>query len=243
MHLPQINFGNFIPKNRRWWRVLKIRRDNTAKIAVEKLMEDSRLETGFFVMCALSGALATLGILLNDTAILIAAMVLAPLLNPVLAFAAGISILNQKLVLYAAKSFIGSVLFVILVAALMTQGLVIKGYSFDISLFEIKFAKFNHLLFLAAFVSGFSGVYAWLKDKRSGNLVGVAIAVSLIPFVSFIGILLGLGKYGDLSWYTTNFLINIGTIILGATSAFLFLGFSRQKKTLDAEVEKNEEES
>ncbi len=233
---------NLKTENGKWWRVLRFKRDKTARVAVDSLMENSRLEASFFVMCTLSGVLATLGILLNDVAILIAAMVLAPLLNPVLAFAAGISIMNKKLVAYATKSFLGSVLFVILIAAITTQLLVLLGYNFDIKPFEQKFNNLDHLFFLAAFVSGFSGVYAWLRDINSTNIVGVAIAVSLIPFVSFMGILVGLEKYSEIDWYLFNFSVNIATIILGATSAFLLLGFSRQKKVLDAEVAHNTDE-
>lgn len=223
----------------RWWDYLSFKRDKVAREAVDKLMLSSRLEPSFFVMSGLSAILATLGILLNDIPILIAAMVLAPLLNPVLACAAGLAINNKKLVWYALKSFIGSVLFVILVSAALVYILVFMGYNFDISHYAEKFKRFDHLLFLAAFVSGFAGVYSWLKATNASNLVGVAIAVSLIPFISFFGVLLGLKEFSLINVYWQPFIINLITILVGATSAFLLLGFSRQKKSLDKEVEHN----
>jgi uncharacterized hydrophobic protein (TIGR00271 family) len=226
----------------KWWEKLPFKRDKQAREAVDKLMENSKLELSFFVMSGLSAILATLGILLNDIPILIAAMVLAPLLNPVLACAAGFAINNKTLVWYALKSFIGSVVFVILVSAALVFILDNIGYDFDISLFADKFRRFDHLLFLAAFVSGFAGVYSWLKATNSSNLVGVAIAVSLIPFVSFFGVLLGLQEFGMINNYWQPFVINLLTILIGATSAFLLLGFSRQKKSLDQEVEQNNED-
>ena len=226
----------------KWWEKLRFKRDKQSREAVDKLMENSKLELSFFVMSGLSAILATLGILLNDIPILIAAMVLAPLLNPVLACAAGFAINNKTLVWYALKSFIGSVVFVILVSAALVFILDNIGYDFDISLFADKFRRFDHLLFLAAFVSGFAGVYSWLKATNSSNLVGVAIAVSLIPFVSFFGVLLGLQEFGMINNYWQPFVINLLTILIGATSAFLLLGFSRQKKSLDQEVEQNKED-
>jgi uncharacterized hydrophobic protein (TIGR00271 family) len=226
----------------KWWEKLPFKRDKQSREAVDKLMENSKLELSFFVMSGLSAILATLGILLNDIPILIAAMVLAPLLNPVLACAAGFAINNKTLVWYALKSFIGSVVFVILVSAALVFILDNIGYDFDISLFADKFRRFDHLLFLAAFVSGFAGVYSWLKATNSSNLVGVAIAVSLIPFVSFFGVLLGLQEFGMINNYWQPFVINLLTILIGATSAFLLLGFSRQKKSLDQEVEQNKED-
>ena len=225
-----------------WWEHINFRRDKAARQAVDNLMENSRLETSFFVMSALSAILATLGILLNDVAILIAAMVLAPLLNPVLACAAGIAISNRTLILYALKSFVGSVVFVILVSAALVFLLTAMGYQFDISPFIGKFSRFDHLLFLAAFVSGFAGVYSWLKATKSSNIVGVAIAVSLIPFISFFGVLLGLQEFEMMNRFWQPFAINLITILVGATSAFLMLGFSHQKKSLDKEVEHNKDE-
>ncbi len=221
---------------KRWW---NLKRSKHSQKAVETLIENSRLEASFFVMCGLSGLLATTGILLNDTAILIAAMVLAPLLNPVLAIAAGISMLNRHLIIYALKSFIGSVLFVIILTAIMAFLLSLAGTPFDLAPFEHRFSDLNHILFTAAFLSGFSGVYAWLRATNLSNLIGVAIAVSLIPFVSFFGVLLGLGRFEDLYLYLATFTINILAIIAGATVAFLWLGFAVKSKTIDTELNKN----
>lgn len=89
------------------WNHLKIRMETSRKAreAADQLIQGSRLKSEYFVMCLLSGLIATLGILLNDIPLLIAAMVLAPLLNPVLSFAAGVSLLNARLTIYAATSF------------------------------------------------------------------------------------------------------------------------------------------
>ena len=236
------NKNSLIKKSFKWWPHIAFKRDKRAREAVDQLMESSRLEPSFFVMSGLSAILATLGILLNDIPILIAAMVLAPLLNPVLACAAGFAINNKTLVWYALKSFIGSVMFVIFVSAALVFVLDNIGYQLDISHFSDKFKRFDHLLFLAAFVSGFAGVYSWLKATNSSNLVGVAIAVSLIPFVSFFGILLGLQEFALINQYWQPFIINLVTILVGATTAFLMLGFSRKKRALDHEVEQNKED-
>ena len=91
-----------------------------AREAADQLIQGSRLKSEYFVMCLLSGLIATLGILLNDIPLLIAAMVLAPLLNPVLSFAAGVSLLNARLTIYAATSF-WRILFVVVISALFVK--------------------------------------------------------------------------------------------------------------------------
>lgn len=218
------------------WHIFGLHRDKKTKEAVQKLIDKSRLETSFFVMCGLSGILAALGILLNDIPILISAMVLAPLLNTILAFAAGIALFNKTLVFYAAKNFFGSMIFIILVTALFTKILLLEGNTFDISSFSQKFSNVNTLFFFAAFVSGFSGVYSWLRAKDLSNLIGVAIAVSLIPFVSFFGVLLGMGLFAVIQEFILPFFINLFSIILGSLTAFILLGFSRKRD--DSDIEK-----
>ena len=216
----------------------KIRRNHQAEKAVQTLIENSHLEMSFFVMCSLSGILAAIGILLNDTAILIAAMVLAPLLNPVLAMAAGLTALNKKLIMYALKSFVGGIISVVLISAIFVYFWDWHGYTFDLTSFEEKFSTMSQIIFTAAFVSGFSGVYAWLRAKGQSNIIGVAIAVSLVPFISFFGILLGLQKFDKMWLYLGAFTINILAIISGAIIAFLYLGFGARTKKIDQQLEK-----
>jgi uncharacterized hydrophobic protein (TIGR00271 family) len=213
----------------------EVHKNRIAQQAVDQLIQSSRLKQEFFVMCGLSGILATLGILLNDTAILIGAMVLAPLLNPVLAFAAGISLMHHRLILYAAKSFFGAVGFIVLTSALFVAALAYTGHEqlIDLSNAHAKFEKYDTFLLLAAFISGYAGVYAWLRPTNQLNLIGVAIAVSLVPVVSFFGILLGLGRFTQLGYYITPFAFNLVLIIVGATLAFVGLGFTRERKEID----------
>lgn len=225
--------GQVVIPNIRLWRQ-KIEESKSAKAAADQLINNSRLKGQYFVMCSLSGLLATLGIILDDTAILIAAMVLAPILNPVLALAAGVSLFHRKLMLYAVKGFFGGVFFVILISAIFVKTLVFFGYIIDVTSFSEKFREYNPFLLIAAFISGFSGVYAWLRPSAGQlNLVGVAIAVSLIPFVSFFGILLGLGLFDYLQNYAISFGLNLTLILLGSVFAFLALGFHRVRKNID----------
>ncbi len=211
----------------------------TMENAIANLIEESKLKLNFFVMCGLSAILATLGIILNDTAILIAAMVLAPLLNPVLAFAAGISARNKDLMIYSSKSLFGSIFFVILVSALLIKALIFAGFEINTDYFFEKFASYYDLFFITAFVSGFASVYSWLKDTGVGHLVGVAIAVSLVPFVSFFGILLGKGSYAEIGKIYLNFLFNLFFILFGAVFAFLILGVYSFQKEISKEVKQN----
>ena len=236
---------SFFTKKRNWWnrvKAIRFRKDKRAEEAVESLIESSRLRLSFFVMSGLSASLATLGILLNDSVVLIAAMVLAPLMNPLLAFAAGISVQNNHLILYALKSFFGSFVFAIFISALFIKALLFSGYVIDITVFQQKLESIGILFYLVAFVSGFAGVYTWLRSENKVNLVGVAIAVSIIPIVSFLGILIGLERYKEAFFLFAPFGINLLSISFGALLAFLLLGFSQYREEIDSEMEAIQEE-
>ncbi|QQS59767.1 DUF389 domain-containing protein [Candidatus Peregrinibacteria bacterium] len=224
-----------LPNLNRW----KIRMETSRKAreAADQLIQGSRLKSEYFVMCLLSGLIATLGILLDDIPLLIAAMVLAPLLNPVLSFAAGLSLLNTRLTLYAATSFFGGILFVVAASGLFVKLLLLFGNTLDVREFSLRFQRYDVFLLLSAFLSGFAAVYSWLRPVNQLNLIGIAIAVSLIPGVSFFGVLLGIGNIDRIQDFLFAFSFNLFCLIFGAVSAFLLLGFRRVRDEIRQEEE------
>jgi uncharacterized hydrophobic protein (TIGR00271 family) len=223
-----------------WWKRLKairFRKDKRVEEAVENLIKSSRLTVSFFVMSGLSASLATLGILANDSVVLIAAMVLAPLMNPLLAFAAGASVQNNHLIFYSLKSFFGSFIFAIFISAFFIKILLLSEYMIDITAFQEKMETIGLFFYLVAFISGFAGVYTWLRSDNKVDFVGVAIAVSIIPIVSFLGILIGLGRYQEAFFLCVPFVINLLSISFGALIAFLLLGFSQHREEIGDEID------
>jgi len=179
------------------------------------------------------------GIFLNDVVILIAAMVLAPLLNPLLALAAGIVLGHVRLVMYALKSFIGGSIAVILFTAILTKIMLFLNYDVNVSHFLERFTgeKTIFLLLLSAFLSGFAGVYSWLRSTNNANLVGIAIAVSIIPLVSFLGVLLGLEKWNTMLYFSAWFGLNLTSLVFGSVFAFILLEFRQPKSRISREIE------
>jgi|GEM_PF-1584943 len=217
-----------------------LRKTDEASQAVEQLIQGSRLEVRFFVMSLLSGLMAAVGLLIQDIAVLIGAMVLAPLLNPVLALSAGLLLMHSKLITYAIKSLAGGILGVVVTTAFFSKMLLLWDKTVDLTFFPEKFASPDAFFFflVAAFISGFAAIYSWLRPLSSLNLVGIAIAVSLIPFLSFLGLLLGAGHYDLLGTYSILFGFNLLSLIFGSVLAFLLLGFSENDRKIDHEIEK-----
>ena len=71
------------------------------------------------------------------------------------------------------------------------------------------------------------------------NLIGVMIAVSLIPFVSFLGVLIGVGDTSKAWAFIAPLSFNLVCIISGALLAFVLLGFSREKYRVEKQIDKD----
>ena len=224
---------------KKWLRQLEASRH--VHEAVENLILSSKLDPKFFIMCLLSGLMAALGIMLEDTVILIAAMVLAPLLNPLLALAAGVVLVHGRLVIYALKSFLGGFLPIIFITALFVKILVYFGQDVE-SMYIYDFTKrftttsSSLLISLVAHISGMAAVYSWLRPTNNANLVGVAIAVSLIPFISFLGVSMGLNEWNAFASAGLILAYNLLSIVSGAIIMFFLLGFNSPKSRIDGDI-------
>ena len=221
---------------------LKIKNYFQNRSEIENLILHSQLNFDFLLMCVLSGLIAAIGIILRETAVLIAAMVLAPLLNPILSLAAGVALFHKKLFFYALKNFFFGFFSIIFFVAIFTKILIFFDFQIDFFYFFKKFAdhKIIFLFSFLSFLSGIAAVFLWLHPKNffSENLVGVAIAVSLVPFVSFFGILLAAEKFDKLSELFFLFTTNLLALIFGAILTFFLAGISKIKKSqIDREIE------
>lgn len=220
-------------------RVQKIRLKKSTNKALEALIEQSTLKERFLVMNGLSGVVATCGVLLQDTSILIAAMVLAPLLTPLLAIGAGVALSHRRLILFALRAFMSGFLVVAAIAAGLTFLLQYMGMSADSGLFLLRFRQAYTLpiLMIVSGVSGFGAIYSWLKNATQANFVGLAIAVALVPFVALIGILVSTEQWSLIPFVAVILAANLFMIVAGAVAAFLLLGLEVEEddvtQTLD----------
>jgi len=156
---------------------------------VDNLLALSKLNIKFFVFLALSAGIATLGLLEQNTAVVIGAMVLAPLLTPLLCFSLGILALKKKMILYG----ISAVLLGTILSILISAGMVLALDRNEIPGQIIDLYSFHTVEFLlVALFAGMAGAYSSFKTDTKDELIGVAIAAALIPPLAFAGIALGI---------------------------------------------------
>jgi uncharacterized hydrophobic protein (TIGR00271 family) len=186
------------------------------------LRENSRLNSSYLVLMALATIIATFGLFGNSTPVIIGAMILAPLMAPIISLAMGVLRQDQNLI---KNSFItigvGMALGYVF-AILITWSTPLNSLNSEI----LARIRPNLLDLGVAAASGMAGAYAHAKKEIAKTLAGVAIAVALVPPLAVSGI--GFG-WGDWSVFWGALLLlgtNLAGMVLAAALTFLVLGFS-----------------
>lgn len=175
----------------------------------------------FSIMITLSVVVAVMGLSANSAAVVIGAMLLAPLMQPVLATAACIA---MALFGKSLRSF-GAVLLATVWAIALSYALAalfVNGELAD----EITSRTAPDIRDLVvALGAGTAGAYATVRKDASSSLPGVAVAVALIPPLAVVGICLEQGNttlaWGAMLLYSTN----LFTIVLAGAVVFVVTGF------------------
>lgn len=187
-----------------------------------ELLDEAIPDRPYFVLIIGSCLIATFGLLTNSAAVIIGAMIVAPLMLPIRALAFGALTGNVRLF---RQGFGTVILGTIAAIAISTMtGTLVNLSSFGS---EILARSKPTLLDLGiAIAAGAISAYAKWQPKISGTLAGTAIAVALMPPICVIG--LGLSRLNaSLSLGATLlYLTNLLGITLACMLTFLILGCS-----------------
>ena len=158
---------------------------------MESIMERSSIPSfGFFFMLALSASIAALGLIANSAPAIIGAMIIAPLMGPIISFAYGL--VSFKL------NLIGRSFFTVLAGA----AVVVAFAYFGSTLFGLRIAG-SEILSRAsptlidlgiALAAGGAGAFSHTRQSIASTIAGAAIAVALVPPLAVCGIGLSLGE-------------------------------------------------
>lgn len=186
----------------------------------DRLERGGRLGVDFMLLTILSTVLAGLGILRDSPAVVIGAMVVAPLMTPLVA--AGLALAQGNLMLFrralaAALTGIAAGL-----AAAFVLGLAFGGGPPPDEL--VARGEPGPLDFGIAIFSGVAGAWAVARPDVLGALVGVAIAVALVPPIAATGLSLAAGPTWVAGGAAVLFLTNLVAIVLGAAAVFRLVG-------------------
>jgi uncharacterized hydrophobic protein (TIGR00271 family) len=203
----------------RWWRrAIVARVDHEAVVA--RIVEESGWSPRFAFMTMMSAGIAVLGLLLSSPAVVIGAMLISPLMNPILGFGFSLALFDFRELRRSLKALaIGSV------AAVAFTALIVLISPLQAPTAEIVARTRPNLFDLAvALFAALAGSFAIIRG-RGETIVGVAIATALMPPLAVVGY--GIATHnmpvgaGAFALFVTNFI----TIALSATLMARFYGF------------------
>jgi uncharacterized hydrophobic protein (TIGR00271 family) len=174
----------------------------------------------FMIMMCLSTTIAALGLLINSPAVIIGAMVVAPLMTPLIA--AGCALVRGNLPLFF-KS-IRAMIFGSLAALGVSLLLGSLVPTDTLTLEMIARGTPDILDLFVALFSGVAAAYATARPKVVAALVGVAVAAALVPPIATTGLALIEGKILVAKGAGILFITNLVAIIIGAAAMFYLMG-------------------
>jgi uncharacterized hydrophobic protein (TIGR00271 family) len=195
-----------------------------AKLFYEGAKRRVNLER-FAVLFFLSTVIATFGVLGDSTATVIGAMIIAPLMTPIMATAAGLVMGDMERAGHSILVVVAGVAATIGVAWFL--GTIHLGVISFTTNSQITARVSPSLVDLAvALASGVAGAFAMSRDDVADSLPGVAISIALVPPLAVVGISLSqaewLSAFGALVLFLTNFL----SILLAGGGTLALLGLS-----------------
>ncbi|WP_084079139.1 DUF389 domain-containing protein [Demequina sp. NBRC 110057] len=179
----------------------------------------------WWVMLVLSVAIATYAVLADSTAVVIGAMLVAPLMAPILGLAGAIvNGWRRRAVDSALHVVLGASVAVGLAYALAAWAPV--AIAFDTNSQITSRVNPTLLDMLIALAAGAAGAFATVDRRVASGIAGVAIAVALVPPLAVVGICLGGGRADDAVGALVLFLTNFVAIVLAACVVFVLSGFA-----------------
>ena len=182
-------FGSFLNNLSGEWQI-----NLESRIPRQELYEariaSSKPSPGFFVLLLCAAIIATLGLISDSAAVVIGAMIVAPLMDPILSLAFALSISNNKLAKRSLLTVVIGVLTVITTSALLASLLDVSEVNR-----EMTSRTAPNLIDLGiAVAAAVAGSFSMTRERLSNSLAGVAVAVALVPPLCVCGIGLSMGK-------------------------------------------------
>ncbi|BDZ53102.1 DUF389 domain-containing protein [Agromyces marinus] len=203
----------------------KVRAEQANGLYFERPQRLTKLGT-WWVMLVLSVAIATFAVLADSTAVVIGAMLVAPLMTPILGLSA--ALVNG----WGRRALESGVLVAAGAAVSITLAMGIAAWSpvavsFATNSQIVSRVSPNTIDLLIALAAGAAGAFATVNARVASGIAGVAIAVALVPPLAVVGVSLDAGRFDEAGGASLLFLTNFVAIVLAAAGTFVLTGFAR----------------
>ena len=224
---------------------------------VSRIQDSSKWDFDFIFLISLATLIACFGLAENSGAVIVGAMLVAPLMTPIAGVGLGVAHANAFLTKVAFRTAVRGFATAVILGILF--GLCVHGCSYFNMLDSLQVATHSDLPdandatvsvctfpqemenrtrpqfydLLIALTSGVAAAYAMGRPNLFSALPGVAIAAALVPPIATSGIAFAYGDFAKGGGALLLFLTNMVAIILGTSLIFRAVGVRSQKEGAD----------
>ena len=204
--------------------------ERRAEVQVQ-LRDSCTPDFDFFLLVVLSAVIATLGLLTNSAAVIIGAMLVAPLMSPIIGIGLASLTGDARLFRDSGVALARGALMAILMAVLLTWGN--RNLPFvtlqDLPSEVMARTRPSPIDLMIALAGGMAAAFALAMPSISAALPGVAIATALMPPLCTIGIGIAMSRWDVAGGALLLFLTNTVTIAFAGMLVFFALGFAPKR--------------
>ena len=202
------------------------------KDVVAEISQSASSGFDFFLLVVLSCSIATLGLVINSPAVIIGAMLLAPLMSPIIGIGLASITGDDKLIQNSSMALLKGAGLAILLSAVMTLiNRFLPFVALNVLPSEvISRTRPTPIDLVIALAGGIAAAYALTRPNLSAALPGVAIATALMPPLCTIGIGIALTRWDVAGGAALLFTTNAVTIAFASALVFFLRGFSKRAR-------------
>jgi len=194
-------------------------------VVYQEAYEGRQFDAVYFAMLIFACLIALMGLLLNSPAVIIGAMLISPLMGPILACGLALTTAEWSLGKKAVRNLVLSVGEVVVIAVVATYLSPLREATPEI----LARTNPNLMDLLIAFFSGLAGTVALASRKTAFTILpGVAIATAVMPPLATVGYGLGTRQWMIARGAFMLFCTNFTAIVLSASLVFLLIGLRPQ---------------
>lgn len=191
---------------------------------VAMLQGSGKAPAGYWLQLLLAMGIASLGLALSSTAVVIGAMLISPLMSPIVAFGMGLAMGSPLLVMRSLARIVGSIVTVVASAAMLMLALPFNEVTPEIAARTSPTA----LDLLVAVFCALAAAYTAVRpgSETTATAAGTAIGIALVPPLCVVGYGVGTSAPAVARGAALLFTANFCAILLFAVLSFLLLGYS-----------------
>lgn len=186
----------------------------------EAMRDSARPGVNYFVLIVLSSIIVSLGLLLDSAAVVIGAMLVAPLMSPIMGFSLGLVMGDVRMIRLSIEAVFKGVALAVVISVFAGVFSPFKELTGEI----LSRTQPTLLDLVIALASGMAGAYALARKEVGAALPGVAIAAALLPPLGVVGLGLALGEPQVVGGALLLFVTNIAAVSLAGVLVFMVLG-------------------